>query len=268
MLRFLFVSFFLLAFSGTANARSCVTPENGVKESDVVFKGRALSIVTQDWKLTNEDERQLQIVSGVERAAYMKYWLGKKLTIKFHVIEAYKGVEGSEVEIVDGTGGVSSSGADYRIGKIYVVYADRSRDGFNSPSCGMGVVLDHPVDSHDKYGAQLAVFKAQSGVFKKLVAEYPDNAEIYRYQAIFDEDYKDYAAAEKAYSTGLSLSAESWRFLLGYGRVLFLQGKYKEALPALEKLKNHKEAHQMYVQALAKLGESGGKAAPVVEEGR
>lgn len=110
----------LLVTSSAAHACSCMTPGTPCESygtANAVFVGTAVSV--------RELERPKS--GDVDTWHYQRAY-------KFSVEQSYLGVEGTEVEIVTGSGG-GDCGYQFQIGTRYVVYAHSYQDRLSTTIC-------------------------------------------------------------------------------------------------------------------------------------
>ncbi|MBL1147242.1 MAG: hypothetical protein HND56_08875 [Pseudomonadota bacterium] len=226
----------------------CREPLDMVEAYPVIFEGRVLSV--------RSDEAQKKINMELykkyepEIGAFFFVGLGIDPAITaFEVLETYKGKIGKEIEIRhlrDGRQGVS-----YDAGKRYIILANIDQEGRYVPSlCEDYYALDSEKYEHPRWVdalPQLAAIKAQITVYDQMIASYPNHPRLYLKKAAFLESVKDYQRAEETYKRGEQAYLQ-WKertenkaadfglgYVAGYGRALFYQKRYAEALEPLER---------------------------------
>ncbi|MFA7276673.1 MAG: pentapeptide repeat-containing protein [Pseudobdellovibrionaceae bacterium] len=275
----LFFSALFLIYTGGANAMTCMEYDNDIKAFPVIFKGKVISTTTLE-QPRNVEMGSIASMTAPGNLADKKLadlWIGKFQFTKFQVIESYKGNLGSEVEIFHQS--ESMMGTSYKERETYLIFARRDKDG----RVGIGNFCDpkyifSELEKNDKQPLgflQLQTFKAKAKEFEAMIANQHNRPDLYLEQAKFYEDYTDYPSAEKAYKIGIeknfvrhcwqiehekapkdSLDEYTWpenaSYVEGYGRVLYLQEKYNEALTPLKAIATE-EAARLYKAALVKL---------------
>ncbi len=266
----LIIAFLFLNYSGNAIAMSCNKYDNDVKEYPVIFKGRVISTTT----LKAPPMEKLSKEGFTEETAGI--WFGKSQSTKFQVIEGYKGGLGSEVEIFHQSESVV--GVSYKDGETYIIFARKEKDGhIGTGNCSPEYIVTE-LEKSDKPPLgflQIETFKAKENEFKAMIENQPNRPDLYLDQANFYESYNDYPEAEKAYKRGIEKNFDSHRwqiehdqipkdsfdeytwsenaaYVAGYGRMLYLQEKYNEALVPLKAVATE-EAGLLYKAALVKL---------------
>lgn len=277
--RLFFVSVWLFFHVGTVNAMTCIKYDNVIKAFPVIFKGKVISTTTLE-QPRNVEMGSIASMTAPGNLADKKLadlWVGKFQSTKFQVIESYKGDLGSEVEVFHQSESVM--GTSYKDGETYLIFARKGKDGH----VGTGNFCDpkytlNELDKNDKQPLaflQLQTFKAKAKEFESMIAHQPDRSDLYLEQAKFYEDYTDYSSAEKAYKIGIKKNFDHHRwqiehekipedsfdeytwpenasYVSGYGRMLYHQEKYNEALTPLKAIAS-KESTRLYKAALVKL---------------
>lgn len=261
MLRIVTLTLLFACFSTPAFAMSCHPPENWVKSFPIIFKGIAVSTRDLPQDVVFEDLPEAKnadhVVSEEEKKMYMDGWIGMPQVTSFKVLEFYKGNEQKQLDIYHRSAG-SVFGAEFKGGETYIIYAkmdDKKQyatsTGFCSPSVALKAIKDK-----DKTYSQLKIYAAQQDAFTKLLENEPANPYYLYEQGLFYESYSDYFRAGEAYLNGLK-SSENWPpargeaviidtenksifsrrgglpFTANYGRMLFMQDRYEEAMKPL-----------------------------------
>ena len=287
MLRFLWLSVMLVCFSAPASAMSCKPPDNQVKSYPVIFKGVAEATRDLPQDIVFEDLPEAKnadhVVSDQEKKVYMDAWIGKPQVTTFKILEFYKGKEEKEFEIYHRSA-PSLFGALFEIGQTYFIYANKDDNnkyatstGFCSPSIALKDIKDK-----DKTYSQLKIYAAQQDAFTKLLKDEAENPYYLYEQGLFYEGYNDYYRAGEAYLNGLKAS-KNWPpakgeaiiidgndnslfnrhggipFTAAYGRMLFMQERYEEAMKPLgyaqdEESKRLQNATLIKLKAFPNLG--------------
>lgn len=287
MRRILWLSVMLACFSVPAFAMSCKPPDNQVKAYPVIFKGiaEATRELPQDVKIEDmpEFKESGKIPTEDERKVYTQYWIGTPQVTTFKILEFYKGKEEKEFEIYHRSA-PSMFGALFEKGQTYIVYAEKDDNnkyatstGFCSPSIALKDIKDK-----DKTYSQLKIYAAQQDAFAKLLKDEAENPYYFYEQGLFYEDYNDYFRAGEAYFNGLK-AYKNWPpvrgeaiiidgndnslfnrhggipFTAAYGRMLFMQGRYEEAMKPLgyaqdEESKRLQNATLIKLKAFPNLG--------------
>lgn len=274
----LFFCALLFFYAGGANAMTCVKYANAVKAFPVIFKGKVISTNTLK-QPRNVEMGSIGSMTAPGNLADKKLadlWIGKFQSTKFQVIESYKGNLASEVEVFHQS--ESMMGTSYKDGETYLIFARRDKDGRVATGnfCDPKYIFSES-EKNDKQprGLQLQTFIAKAKEFDAMIANQHDRPDLYLEQAKFYEDYADYPSAEKAYKIGIKKNFDRHRwqiehekmpkdsfdeytwpenvsYVSGYGRVLYLQEKYNEALTPLKAIATE-EAARLYKAALVKL---------------
>lgn len=166
MSRALFLLFFVLAFSGVAQA---CNDDNVMKTHPAVFKATALATDGQ--------------------------------TTTFRMIEPYKGNVGAldaEVKLLH------PASTTFVKDDIYVVFATKDAQGLLAlpQDCPLAFKAG-TIPTDGLIFSELKIYSHQSAYLGTLIHEFPDNPYLYLERAAFHEKYAEFKAAAEDYRTGL-----------------------------------------------------------------
>ena len=276
MLRVILLSLILVCFSSPSFARVCHQPPEPLKTYPVVFKG-----IAQSTKNDVTPEEMAAFKKAMEKATpeeKQDYILGGIPQVtKFKVVEAYKGGEFKQFDIHHSSEG-SIDGGTFNAGEAYIVYARHidyvHKTEENSQHYTNGRFECEPTKSlknFQKTGrnySSLKLFVTEKKMLEQLLRDEPDNPYYLDRLGALYEGINNYPRAADAYLSAVK-SWDTWPATEGgykitvdnipffgissnYGRMLYMQEKYEEALAPL-KHASGAESARLYAAALIKL---------------